>query len=66
MINLLSVSRIINLMRQDVDIYDSEGNVLESSQVSSLIILKVYENNKDFAFRRKAEYKKFFKSDYKK
>ena len=53
MINLLSVNRIVNLMRQDVDVYDPEGNVLESSQVSSLIILKVYENNKDFVFKRK-------------
>lgn len=66
MINLLSVNRVVNLMRQDVDVYDPEGNVLESSQVSSLIILKVYENNKDFNFKRKDEYKKHFKSDYKK
>ena len=66
MINLLSVNRIDNLMLRDVDVYDPVGNVLESSQVSSLIILKVYENNKDFVFKRKDEYKKHFKSDYKK
>ena len=66
MINLTSIDRIINLMRKDVDIFDPQGNPIENTQVSSLIVLKCYENNKDFSFKGKEKFQKLFENDYKK